>query len=140
MKHSIAVLLLVAGLAVAACGGESKSDKASSKVCDARADIKKQVDELRGLTITTATVDGVTANVQAIRTDLGKIADAQGDLNAERKKQVQSANEAFKAQMTSLVASVGKSLSLEDAGSQLKTALTQLSDSYQKTLGKIDCS
>ena len=61
MKHSIAVLLLVAGLAVAACGGESKSDKASSKVCDARADIKKQVDELRGLTITTATVDGVTA-------------------------------------------------------------------------------
>ena len=42
--------------------------------------------------------------------------------------------------MTSLVASVGKSLSLEDAGSQLKTALTQLSDSYQKTLGKIDCS
>jgi len=140
MKYSIALLLLVAGLVVAACGGESKQDKASSTVCDARADIKKQVDELSGLTVTTATVDGVTANLTAIRTDLGKIADAQGDLSDERKKQVQSANSAFKSQMTSLAASVGKSLSLEDAGSQLQTALTQLSDSYKKTLGQIDCS
>jgi len=138
MKHSIALLLLVAGLAVAACG-ESEQDKASTKVCDARADIKKQVDELRGLTITTATVDGVTANLKAIRTDLGKIADAQGSLNDDRKKQVQSANQAFKAQMTSLAASVGKSLSLADAESQLRTALTQLSESYKKTLGQIDC-
>ena len=139
MKHSIALLLLVAGLAVAACG-ESEQDKASTKVCDARADIKKQVDELRGLTITTATVDGVTANLKAIRTDLGKIADAQGSLSDDRKKQVQSANQAFKAQMTSLAASVGKSLSLADAESQLRTALTQLSDSYKQTLGRIDCS
>jgi hypothetical protein len=139
MKHSIALLLLVAGLAVAACG-ESEQDKASTKVCDARADIKKQVDELSGLTITTATVDGVTANLKAIRSDLGKIADAQGSLNDDRKKQVQSANQAFKAQMTSLAASVGKSLSLADAESQLRTALAQLSDSYKKTLGQIDCS
>jgi hypothetical protein len=139
MKHSIALLLLLAGLAVTGCG-ESKQDKASSQVCDARADIKKQVDELRGMTITTATVDGVTANIKAIRSDLGKIADAQGDLNDERKKQVQSANATFKAQMTSLAASVGKSLSLENAGSQLQTAVTQLSDSYKQTLGRIDCS
>jgi len=139
MKHSIALLLLVAGLAVTACG-ESKQDKASSQVCDARADIRKQVDELRGMTITTATVDGVTANLKAIRSDLGKIADAQGDLSDERRKQVQSANAAFRSQMTSLAASVGKSLSLEDAGSQVQTALTQLSDSYRQTLGRIDCS
>jgi hypothetical protein len=138
MKRSIALLLLVTGLAVTACG-ESEQDKASTKVCDARADIKKQVDELRGLTISTATVDGVTANLKAIRTDLGRIADAQGSLSDDRKKQVQSANQAFKAQMTSLAASVGKSLSLEDAESQLRTALTQLSDSYKKTLGQIDC-
>jgi hypothetical protein len=140
MKHSIALLLLVAGLAVAACGGESAQEKASTKVCDARADIRKQVDELRGLTLTTATVDGVTANLKAIRTDLGKIADAQGSLNDDRKKQVQSANQEFRAQMTSLAASVGKSLSLTDAESQLRTALTQLSDSYKQTLGRIDCS
>jgi hypothetical protein len=41
--------------------------------------------------------------------------------------------------MTSLAASVGKSLSLADAESQLRTALTQLSESYKKTLGQIDC-
>jgi hypothetical protein len=138
MKRSIALLLLVTGLAVTACG-ESEQDKASTKVCDARADIKKQVDELSGLTITTATVDGVTANLKAIRSDLGKIADAQGSLNDDRKKQVQSANQAFKAQMTSLAASVGKSLSLADAESQVRTALAQLSDSYKKTLGQINC-
>jgi hypothetical protein len=125
---------------VAACGGESAQEKASTKVCDARADIRKQVDELRGLTLTTATVDGVTANLKTIRTDLGKIADAQGSLNDDRKKQVQSANQEFRAQMTSLAASVGKSLSLTDAESQLRTALTQLSDSYKQTLGRIDCS
>jgi hypothetical protein len=138
MKRSIALLLLVTGLAVTACG-ESEQDKASTKVCDARADIKKQVDELRGLTISTATVDGVTANLKAIRTDLGRIADAQGSLSDDRKKQVQSANQAFKAQMASLTASVGTSLSLKDAESQLRTALGQLSDSYKKTLGQIDC-
>jgi len=140
MKHSIAlVLLLIAGLAVAACGGESAQDRASTKVCDARADIVKQVDELRGLTLTTATVDGVTANLKAIRADLGKIADAQGSLSDERKKQVQSANQAFRAQMTSLAASVGKSLSLADAEAELRSAFAQLSDSYKKTLGRIDC-
>jgi hypothetical protein len=138
MKRSITLLLLVAGLALTACG-ESAADKASTQVCDARADIKKQVDELRGLTISTATVDGVTSNLQAIRTDLGKITDAQSDLNDDRKKQVQAANQAFEEQMTSLVKNVGKSLSLAEAESQLRSALAQLADSYKQTLGQIDC-
>lgn len=138
MRRSITVLLLAAGLALTACG-ESAEDKASTQVCDARADIKKQLDELGGLTISTATVDGVTANLQAIRTDLGTIADAQGKLNEDRKKQVQAANQAFKEQVTSVVQSVGKSLSLTEAESQLRTALAQLADSYKQTLGVIDC-
>ena len=55
MRPYIASLLLVliAALALGACG-ESKEDKAKSTVCDARADIGKQVDKLKGLTITTA--------------------------------------------------------------------------------------
>ena len=88
----------------------------------------------------TASVDGVKKNVQAIQDDLGKIKDAQGDLNAERKQQVQSANEAFTQQVKSITSSVTSNLSLSGAGTQLKTAATQLANSYQQTLGKIDCS
>jgi len=108
--------------------------------CDARADISKQVNELKGLTLSTATVDGVKKNVQAIQDDLGKIKDAQGNLNADRKKQVQGANEAFTQQVKSIASSVGKSLSLSNAGTQLQTAVSQLAASYQQTLAKVDCS
>lgn len=141
MKRELVLLLLLAATAVGltACG-ESSQDKAKSQVCDARADISKQVNELKGLTLATATVDGVKKNVQAIQDDLGKITDAQGDLNADRKKQVQAANQAFTEQVKSIASSVGSSLSLSEAGTQLKTVTTQLATSYQQTLGKIDCS
>jgi hypothetical protein len=141
MKRELVLLLLLAATAVGltACG-ESSQDKAKSQVCDARADISKQVNERKGLTLATATVDGVKENVQAIQDDLGKITDAQGDLNADRKKQVQAANQAFTEQVKSIASSVGSSLSLSEAGTQLKTATTQLATSYQQTLGKIDCS
>jgi Tfp pilus assembly protein PilP len=139
MTHRLIVLLLAAGLAVAACG-ESEEDKAKAQVCDARADIQKQVDELQGLTRSTATVDGVTKNLQAIRADLRKIRDAQGNLNDERKKQVQDANQAFEQQVRSTVQNVGKSLSVSDAQTQLRSAVTDLANSYKQTLGKVDCS
>ena len=140
MKRPLALLLLLAAtIGLTACG-QSSEDKAKSQVCDARSDISKQVDELKGLTLATATVNGVKENVQAIQDDLGKIKDAQGNLNADRKKQVQAANEAFTQQVKSIASSVGKSLSLSDAATQLKTAASQLATSYQQTLGKIDCS
>ena len=141
MNRPLALLLLLAAAVagLAACGGQSKADKAKSQVCDARADISKQVNELKGLTLATATVDGVKQNVQAIQDDLGKIKDAQSDLNAERKQQVQTANQAFTQQVKSIASSVGKSLSLSEAGTQLKTAASQLATSYEQTLGKIDC-
>ena len=139
MKRSLALLLFAAVLGVSACG-QSASDKAKSQVCDARADISKNVNELKGLTLSSATVDGVKKNVQAIQDDLGKIKDAQGNLNAERKQQVQAANEAFTQQVKSIASSVTSNLSLADAGTQLQTAVTQLADSYKQTLGKVDCS
>ncbi len=138
MKRSMIVMLLLAVLVATACG-ESQADKAKSQVCDARADIKKQVDELSGLTLGTATIDGITANLTTIRTDLGKMKDAQGDLSDERKQQVTAANQAFTSQVTSVVKSVGTSTSLTQAATQIQTALGQLADSYKQTLGKIDC-
>jgi Tfp pilus assembly protein PilP len=139
MKLSMISLFAVAVLAVSACG-ESKADKAKSQVCDARADIQKQVDTLSGMTLATASVDGVKSSLKAIQSDLGKIKDAQGDLNGERKQQVQQANQQFESQLNSIVQSVGTNLSLSEAGTKLKDATTQLASSYKQTLGKVDCS
>jgi septal ring factor EnvC (AmiA/AmiB activator) len=134
----LSTLVLCAG-ALCACG-QSKADKASDKVCDARDDIAKQVKELQGLTLSTATVDQVTSNLNAIKDDLSNIADASGDLSDERRKDVQAANEEFKATMSQIATSVGKSLSLEDARTQVSQALKQLASSYQSTFGQLDCS
>ena len=138
MKRSTILMLLSAALALAACG-QSQQEKAKTKVCDARADVAKQVDELRGLTLSTATVDGVTANLKAIRDDLGKIANAQSDLSGARRDQVKAANQAFADQVRSIAQNVGRSLSVTDAKTQLKDATTQLASTYEQTLGRIDC-
>jgi hypothetical protein len=139
VKYSITLVLLTAGVALSGCGGQSSQDKAKSQVCDARADIQKQVGELQSLTASTATVDGVTANIKAIRSDLGKIKDAQGDLNSDRKEQVQAANQAFTQQLTSTATSIGRSISVSDAKTQVQSALGDLASSYKQTLAKIDC-
>ena len=141
MKPSIAVLLvaLLAALGLGACG-ESKEDKAKSAVCDARSDISKQVDKLKGLTASTVTVDGVQQSLKTISSDLSKIKDAQGDLSDERRQQVQDANKAFTSQLQSIVGSVGKSTSLSDAKSQLTSATQQLATAYQQSFARIDCS
>jgi hypothetical protein len=136
----IVIGVLVTSVGVAACGGQSASDKAKSQVCDARANLQKQVNELQSLTPTTATVNGVKGNLTAIQSDLKKITDAQGQLNSDRKQQVESANSEFTSEVKSVVSNVGTNLSIASAQSQLKAAGQQLSASYQKTFAKIDCS
>jgi hypothetical protein len=140
MKPSIAVLLvaLLAAFALGACG-ESKQDKAKSTVCDARADISKQVDQLKGLTISTVTVDGVQNSLKAINSDLSKIKDAQGDLSDSRRQQVQDATKTFTSQLQSIAGSIGKSTSLADAKAQLTSALKQLGDAYKQSFARVDC-
>jgi hypothetical protein len=141
MKPSIAVVLvaLLATLALGACG-ESQQDKAKSTVCDARADISKQVDQLKGLTISTVTVDGVQNSLKAINSDLSKIKDAQGDLSDSRRQQVQDATKTFTSQLQSIAGSIGKSTSLADAKAQLTSALKQLGDAYKQSFARVDCS
>jgi hypothetical protein len=135
------VALAVLTLAVTGCGSdESDSEKALNRVCYARADIQKQVNELSNLTAATITVDGVKGNVSAIRKDLGQIEDAQGELDDQRKREVQSANEAFSSQVQSIVDDLGTSLSISGAKSQLQSALQQFANSYQQTLATISCT
>jgi hypothetical protein len=139
MKTTAYLLLaLLAALALGACG-ESKEDKAKTTVCDARGDISKQVDQLKGLTISTVTVDGVQNSLKAINSDLSKIKDAQGDLSGDRRQQVQDATKTFTSQVQSIAGSVGKSTSLSEAKAQLTSALQQLGDAYKQSFAKVDC-
>ena len=135
--------LLVAGLlliAATAFGcGESDAEKAQTQVCDARADLKKQVDELAALTPATATVDGVKANLDAIENDLNQMKDAQGDLSDERKQQVESATQAFAAEVETVGADLRSDLSLSGAQAKLQAAGQQLASSYQQAFAKVDC-
>ncbi len=133
----LAIALIVA-LAAAGCG-ESKEEKATKQVCSARADISKQVDTLKGLTVSTATTDQIRTSLQAIRADLAKITDAHGDLSGQRKQQIQTANQAFSSQVKSIASELGTSLSLSSAKEQLTAALQQLGSSYEQTLARVDC-
>jgi uncharacterized protein YjbJ (UPF0337 family) len=137
----VALLIAVAALAVGACGDdESDEEKAQNQVCDARADIQKQVDGLSNLTLSTATTDGIEQSLQAIEDDLGKIKDAEGDLNDQRKQEVQSATDQFSSEVESVVQTVGRSTSLDQAASQLTSAFEDLSQSFEQTMQPIDCS
>ena len=105
MVRSLAiVLLLLVPLSAAGCG-ESDEEKAQNQVCDARDDIQTQIDDLSNITLSATTLNEVEENLSGIQDDLQDIADAQGDLNEERKQQVESANRSSSRSSTrSLVA------------------------------------
>jgi valyl-tRNA synthetase len=140
VRTAVAILVLLAALSIGACGGDSKADKAKTQVCDARADISKQLDTLKGLDISTATTDAVQTSLKAISDDLKTIAAARGDLDNERRSQVQQANQAFESQVQNVLSTLGSSTSLADAKTQLSQAFQQLGDAYDQTFAKIDCS
>jgi hypothetical protein len=139
VKRALLISAVGIGLALAGCG-ESDEEKAKADVCDARAEIEKNVGELQDLTLGTATVDQVESNVNAIRDELAKMTDAQDQLDDTRKQQVQEATEAFKSQLDAIADDLGKSQSLENAAVQLKGDIANLATAYEESLAPIDCS
>jgi ribosomal protein S20 len=137
MKRSLAIVLLLGAL-LGACG-ESDEEQAQDAVCDARASIQKQVDELSGLTLGTATAASVGDSLTAIRDDLEQIAEAQGDLNDERRQQVESANKEFSSQLQSIAKNIGSSVSASGAKEQFQAAVKQLADAYRQSFARVDC-
>jgi uncharacterized protein YjbJ (UPF0337 family) len=137
-KHVVVVALLVIAAIAVGCG-ESDAEKAQTQVCDARTDLKKQVDELAGLTRATATVDGVKANLDAIKGDLKQMKDAQGDLNDDRKQQVESATQEFSSELEMVTSDLGSSLSISGAKTKLQTAGKQVASAYEKAFAQVDC-
>jgi hypothetical protein len=133
---ALAVVMLA--LALGACG-ESDEEKAQNTVCDAKDDIGKQVDELASLTPATVTTDAVTQNLDAIKTDLKDISDAQSDLSSDRRNEVEAATKAFTSSVKGIASQLGSSLSASDAKAQAATALQQPEASYQKAFAPLSC-
>jgi uncharacterized coiled-coil DUF342 family protein len=132
--------IAIALVAVVVGCGESKSDKAMADVCAARDDISKQVDQLKNMTVSTATKSQVTDSLQAIRNDLSKIADARPALSEDRRQQVDAANTKFQSSVRATLLDVGKTVSLQDASAQIKNAFDRLAASYKEAFSGVDCS
>jgi hypothetical protein len=135
---SALAVVATAGL-VAGCG-ESKQDKAKKAVCSARSEIEKSVNNLRSLTITTASVDQVKGDISNIQTNLKKMVDNQKDLASDRKQQVQSATQQFAQQLKSIASGLTSNLSLSNAANQVKSAGATLQNAYTSALAPINCS
>jgi hypothetical protein len=143
MRPAAVLFAVLVALSLGACGGgggeSSKQDKAKQQVCSARDDMAKQVDTLKGLTLSTATLDTVQTSLKAIDDDLKKIKDATGNLSGDNKSQLQKANQEFVTKVNSIASSLLKSSSLSQAQSQATAALQQLADAYQQTFAKFNC-
>lgn len=137
--NPVAAVLVALALAAAACGGTSKQDQAKNTVCDARADIAKQIDTLRGMTPQTFSTEKLTGAFKAIGDDLSTIKSAQQDLSSDRRAAVKRANQQFEDQIRSIAGSLTSTSSLSTAASQLRDALQQLATTYKNTYAKIDC-
>jgi len=136
---AVAAIVSVLAAVLAGCGGDSKADQAKTDVCNARADISKQVDTLKGLTISTATLNQVQDGLKAIGDDLTKIKNARGNLSEDRRNEVDDANKNFESQVRTTFSDLGKSTSATDAKTQLQQAFQSLASTYQQTYAKIDC-
>ena len=140
MRHLVTAVLAIVVVAAAACGdGESDQERAQNQVCDARADIQKQLGELGSASLDTATVSGIKQRLEAIKDDLVKIKEAQPQLDDRRKEQIESASEAFGSQVDSIVQDLGTSRSLSGALTEFQNSLIELRDSYRQALAPIDC-
>jgi aspartokinase len=136
---SVLVALLGATGLLVACG-ESEEEKAQNEVCDARADIQRRVDDLADLTVTTASIEQVTNNLEAIRDDLQTIAAEQGDLEPERRQEVEQAGKRFSSQLQATAQDVVSGAgSGEDAGARVGSALDELAKSFREAYAPVDC-
>ena len=112
---------------VAVACGESEEEKAQNRVCDARADIQKRVDDLAALTITSASIDDVTSNLKAIRDDLEKIAAEREDLAPEQRQEVDRRQRASGWELeTAAKDVVSGAAGGEEAGARIGAALDEL--------------
>jgi aspartate oxidase len=135
------ILTVSLGLAapLAACG-ESEEEKAQNRVCDARADIERRVDDLAELTITTVSIERVRNNLEAIRDDLQTITEERENVAPEQRREVEEAGERFRSELeTTAREVVSGATSGEEAGARVGAALDDLATSFRQAYGPVDC-
>jgi chromosome segregation ATPase len=138
-RRAIVILASLLAALPVACG-ESEEEKAQDRVCDARADIEKRVDDLADLTITSASIDKVTNNLKAIRDDLEKIAAEREDLAPEQRDAVDQAAKRFRSELeTAAKDVVSGAASGEEAGARIGAALDDLAKSFREAYGPVGC-
>ena len=140
MRYTTLSAVVLASLAVAACGGDSKAEAAKSTVCNARADISEQVDQLKGMTASTFTTGAASKSLSAIRSSLTTSRAPRAISPTTAVRRSQQANQKFAGEVQDVVKQVFRSTSAAEAKSQLTTAFQQLADTYQQTYAQIDCS
>jgi len=134
-----AVLVALAALAFASCGGKSDAEQAQEDACGAVTDIGKQVKQLRNYTVLTVTSDKVKANVNAIKADLKTIKGALPDLESSLKSQLKTASETFSNELSRVASGLGRSISLQSAAIQVNKAGVQLQQSYNQAFASVSC-
>ena len=141
-----AAAVLLSAVTLAACG-ESSQDKAKADVCAARNEISKQITKLQGLTLSSNAVNEAKKSFEVIGQELGKIKDAQEDLEPARKEQVEAATKKFEGQLKTISSEVTSGLSpgnlqaaLTAAEPKVKSALNTLASGYRQALAPINCS
>jgi uncharacterized protein YPO0396 len=141
MRFPLAMLAIaLAMLAATGCGGgTSSADKAKTQACNAVSDIKTQVDTLKTLAPTPASVDTATTALQKISADLKTVSDSAPEVKGSLKQQLQTANAAFKAQVDQITQSITSAGSVTDAATALASAGTALATSYQDAFKNVAC-
>ena len=136
-------LIAVVGLALLSatgCGSsESAADKAKNQACDAISDIDTQIATLKGLPLSTSSVDTAKTALQKIESDIKTVSNAAPDVTGDLKTQLQTANSTFKAQVDQTAESITSADSLTAAATAVTTAAKTLGASYQQTLASIKC-
>ena len=138
MIRVFAAFLASAAL-LAACG-ESEEEEAQDRVCEARADIERRVDDLAALTPTTVSAERVTNNLEAIRDDLETIAAEREELVPAQRREVEEAGERLRSQLETTAHDVASGATGgEEALARLRAALDDLAKSFRDAYAPIDC-
>lgn len=140
MRIIAPVLASLALLAGSACGGgQSEADKAKEQACNAVTSIQDQVTTIKGLPLSTSSVDKAKTAISTIDDDLHTITDAVPKVKGDLKQQLQTANDAFTTQVTETLQSITSAQSLTAAATALTAAGTTLQSSYKQAFGDVKC-